>query len=691
MESARLPEELNADQQLEHGFEPVRSREPSRLMRSMRLDSADRVTLSASRPLIPPSPRSAMFFPLVVLVAVLPGLVALTAWDLTPPGPWWGLRGLAILDGEIFDQVPDSSSIAPNNEAAAYRAIAYQPPLYAWLESIGFWLSAEHDPLAGVLPSYIAGGAVVVLSYLHGRLWRGGGLGLTAALLVGFNHELLLRLQVASPSTLALAGTLAALLCYGWHVRAIAESAGPWPWAGPKFWAIAGGLSLGVSLLSMAWFGLIVIPIVILHQVYLWAGLPRATGSAVVPGGAIGSRWSWLRNLWRERQSLAHASLALGIAAAVALPWHLMMFRLHGWEAFASLAASTAEGQFGSRLESGLLSRLLDLAPASVPLAVFGGIRSIRQALIDENNSHEAVGGAFWLFWLAVAVIAPGVWPTAPKMTLDLFLLVPLSLLAAQSVADLINRKVPVRSLAILAPATAASVAWWLSLNLREAFDDLLHGRADAATALGVHLAVDLVLILTLLTRKINLWARRRDDRQRFILAVFLITILVITVTAGMREVWFRHEETGDLLLLRTAILRRNRERPFNLLAVVGPEWVSAPPRLDRDRTDHGQGGPESARGTRRPTGGPLAPGGRLRFVLRTALPQLRQRDLAGVEELLTLQDSDAPVPRLIILSGSGLRLSYPVQSRLGLEAIHPGRSDMLEAYATPRSRPPKR
>jgi hypothetical protein len=38
-----------------------------------------------------------MFFPLVVLVAVLPGLYALKSWDLNPPRPWWGLRGLAVL------------------------------------------------------------------------------------------------------------------------------------------------------------------------------------------------------------------------------------------------------------------------------------------------------------------------------------------------------------------------------------------------------------------------------------------------------------------------------------------------------------------------------------------------------------------------------------------------------------------
>ncbi len=52
-----------------------------------------------ARPLVRPASRSAMFFPLVVLAAVLPGLYALNWWNLTPPGPWWGLRGLAVLDG----------------------------------------------------------------------------------------------------------------------------------------------------------------------------------------------------------------------------------------------------------------------------------------------------------------------------------------------------------------------------------------------------------------------------------------------------------------------------------------------------------------------------------------------------------------------------------------------------------------
>ena len=116
------------------------------------------------------------------------------------------------------------------------------------------------------------------------------------------------------------------------------------------------------------------------------------------------------------------------------------------------------------------------------------------------------------------------------------------------------------------------SVAWWASEDLRGAVDDLVHGRADAATALGLHVALDLILASIWFTRRLDRWARHRDDRQRQVLACFLLTVLAITVGTGVREVVFRHSETHDLLTLRTMILRRNRDRPFDLLAVVGPD-----------------------------------------------------------------------------------------------------------------------
>ncbi len=106
----------------------------------------DDSAMQLARPLLRPAPRSAMVLPLVVLVAVLPGLVALNTWDLTPPGPFWGLRGLAVLDGLLLDQTPAALDIKPAREAAAFEAVAYQPPLYAWLVALGFWLSADRNP-----------------------------------------------------------------------------------------------------------------------------------------------------------------------------------------------------------------------------------------------------------------------------------------------------------------------------------------------------------------------------------------------------------------------------------------------------------------------------------------------------------------------------------------------------------------
>ena len=240
---------------------------------SVALASSGAIAMPIARPLIRPAPRSAMVLPLVVLIAILPGMVALNSWDLTPPGPLWGLRGLAVLDGQVLDQIPTADQIKPVPESAAFKAVAFQPPLYAWLEALGLWLTADRNPLASVLPSYIAGSLIVILVYLHGRLWRGAGLGLTAAILVGFNQNLLLRMQEATPTTLVVCGILAVLLAYGWHERTAEESARPWIWAGPTFWAMAGGIAIGLALLSLGGLAFIVIPIVLLHQVYLSASL----------------------------------------------------------------------------------------------------------------------------------------------------------------------------------------------------------------------------------------------------------------------------------------------------------------------------------------------------------------------------------------------------------------------------------
>lgn len=430
---------------------------------------------SLARPLIRPAPRSAMVFPLVVLIAVLPGMVALNSWDLTPPGPLWGFRALVVLDGHVLDQMPAADEIKLVPESMAFRAVAFQPPLYAWLEALGLWLSTDRDPLASVLPSYVAGALVVVLVYLHGRLWRGAGLGLMAAVLVGFNQNLLLRMQEATPNTLVVCGILAALLGYGWHERMAVESARPSSWAGPAFWAVLGGVALGLAFLSLGGLAFIAIPIVLLHQFYVSASSASSSQRPL-------TRFWWLGR--RESPGLVNGSLTFFVALAVALPWFVLMVNSHGWQALAALC--TPPDVMDPQLS--LLSRLIKLAPVTLPLGLFGAVWAIRSALVAESETRETVGGSFWVVWLAVAALAPTVWPSGPRSAFDLLLLIPLSLLAAQTIADLANRRVSIRALIAVAPATAMSITWWASADLNGALDDLIHGRADSATALGLHL-----------------------------------------------------------------------------------------------------------------------------------------------------------------------------------------------------------
>lgn len=609
------------------------------------------------RPLIRPGPPSAMVFPLVVIVAVLPGLIALNSWDLTPPAPLWGLRGLAVLDGYWVDQTPVAESIKPAQEKAAFQAIALRPPLGGWLIAMGFWSTADRDPLAAVLPSYIAGAAAVVLVHLHGRLWRGTGLGLAAAILVGFNQDLLLRIQEATPDTLGMCGASLALLCYGWHERSMAGTTGEAWWTSPTIWAMSGGLALGLTILAIGSAALLVVAVVVVHQYYL---------GACDPALKRGSRGRRVRFSLRDWPNLIDGSLALLVAGAVAAPWFLVMIRRHGWESAA--LGFMPHGLLDDEPRA-LASRLIELAPAALPLAIHGAVRAVREALVDESNSPATTGGSLWVVWFGLGSLALSGWSEGPRRVLELFVLTPLCLLAAQSIADLVNRRVPIRSLIILAPATAVTVAWWASANLNRAVADLANGHADAATVLGLHLGLDLVVASVVIIGLLNRLTRRRDRPQRAILAVFLITVLLITVGDGCREILFRHSETTELLSLRSMILRRDREAPFALLAVVSPTSTAA-------RADS----------TIPPAQRPSL-GGRLRYILKTALPRLPQRDLEALDELDALPD----VERLVILVGAEHGLSSATLARLNLESIHPGRSGILDAYATTRLRRPRR
>ncbi len=596
-------------------------------------------SVSPARPLLRSAPRSVMFLPLVVLVAILPGLYALRNWDLNPPGPWWGLRGLAVLEGQILDQT-DLPGLPAGLEQRTYRAVALQPPLYAWLEAAFLFVSGDRNPLATVLPSYVAGAAVVVLVYLLGKLWRGPGVGLVAAVFTGFNRALLSQMQQATPTTLALAGALASVYGYARFLEANEGKRGRW--------IVLGGIGQGVSLLAVGAMGLSVIPMILLHRAVVGP-------SALMEVRTKGMRW------WRDHPTLLAGALSVAIAMMLAAPWYMIMFGRHG---MGFLAALIAPPQLLGPPSPGLLGRMVELAPAALPFALYAAAIALKRALTVEDENRVTSGGALCLAWLSVAAITPMVLSRGPRPALNLFLMVPLNLFAASAIADLSARRIPARALCWLAPASAATVAWLTSTHLQSAASDLFAiRRPDPASALGMHLALDLIVVMMVVVRGLDRWARRRDDRRLAVLGGCLGAVLAVTVAWGLNEVRFRHRETGDLLALREAIVREQHLRPFSTLAVVGP-------RLAED--------PGSGAGSWRPSG-------RLRFLLRAALPNLAQIDLTSVDDLRKLPGDR----RLVVFAGAGPRLDYASQSRLNLEAIYPGRTGELEAFAT-RAESPK-
>jgi len=581
-----------------------------------------------AQPLICPAPRSSTFFPVVVLVAILPGLYALRNWDLNPPGPWWGLRGLAVAEGRLLDQTT-MPGLPPGPEARSYRAVAMQPPLYAWLEAVGLTLSADRAPFASVLPSYAAGALIVLLVYGLGAMWRGAGVGLVAAVLTGFNHALLVQMQQATPTTLGLAGALAAVYGYGQFLEAN---------EGRRFgWIALGGVGLGLSLLSVGVLGLAVVPTILLH---------RAALAPASPSWRRGGPRRW----WRDHEALAAGVLAVAIGLLIAGPWHGLMLARHGRAFVSVLIAPPQASEFGG----GLVSRLVDLAPATLAFGLYGAYRSLRRLLSSRDEDRSAVGGTLCLSWLLVAAIAPMVLSEGPRPALNLLLLIPLNLFAAAVIVDLANRKIDARALCLLAPASAATTAWWTSTHLRGAASDLLAMRApNSNSTLGLYLAGALAVMMLGIVCGLDHWSRRDDHRRRIILGGCLALVLGGTVAAGLREVRFRHRETSELLSLREAILRRHAARPFTTLAVVSSSPGNDP--------------------------GAAKPGGRLRFLLSATLPMLAQIDLVTIDELRKLPGNQ----KLVILSGTKGRLDYASQSSLGLEAIYPGRSGELEAFAT--------
>ncbi len=643
------------------------------------------------RPLLRRTFTTTMFGPLAVLIAILPGLYGLSHWDLTPPGPWWGLRALAAIDENLWiDQTPMTSAISQGTENDALKVIATQPPLYVWAEAILLRLSPSRSPLTCVLPAYFFGAVLILLVYGQARTWSKPGTAIIAAWIVGFHPRTLDAMQRASPATLGAALVVASLQFYSVHI--LAGQGGRI--RGRILYAVGCGACLGLSLLTMGLVGLIIVPIIALHQLALNAG-----------ESPLERPRHWYE-AWRALPGLFYGSSAMIVAVAIAAPWHVWMSMVHGSEFWANL--SEPSRSLGS-LNRGPVLHLLDAAPVFLIPALYSGLLSIRnwfagskssgqssdqltqpewrERFARDNLEQDRDGLFLWTIWAVVALALSIYWPLGPTSTVGLLLTCPLALLAAHTIRGLSQRQIPAKLLIRFTPLIVLAFGWWVSADVRLAVAlGLTQGFAAAFTGrYGNALIATLLLSAAswVIGSVAKNWIRRNDMRIRLVLAIEIFSLLIFQMILGINELRFRHEITRQLLDLREAIVRRNQSFPIEHIHLVGsisPRDLAALRPFD---TERGSLIPSRPLDTRpNPTG--IDPAGRLRFILRSALPKVPQTDHKSVDSLF-----GAPVSQsLVILVGTDSRLSIAEQSRLGLEPIHPGVAQILTAFASsPRNR----
>jgi hypothetical protein len=104
---------------------------------------------------------------------------------------------------------------------------------------------------------------------------------------------------------------------------------------------------------------------------------------------------SWHPN-WRDNAGLVNGVLAVVIALAIALPWFIWMVLSHGWRPMRVLGIPPDALLADDHMS--LLPRLIELAPATLSLGLFGAVQAVRSALVDEVNTHERGCECFGLF-----------------------------------------------------------------------------------------------------------------------------------------------------------------------------------------------------------------------------------------------------------------------------------------------------
>ncbi len=491
------------------------------------VDDARLLQLAAHRPkdVFPILERAAALMPLVFVLSVLPGVVALQSSTLSERDAQWRLKGLELSTApSMFDAVDPAAS-------SSVTALKFQPPLGSWLiAAADRWLPFDSNSLP--LLEYLSAACLVPACFFLMSRLAGRRVGFLAAALAAFHGTFLQQYRHAGPQALAVAAALVAFWGFLGHIWQATEIV--------SIDLLIGGLALGVCLLAGGPLAFAVIGVLFLVSLvridpYVETRLGGFARSAPTASTNRG------RRLW----SAWHAVRSLGVLSATAFAaggwWELMMLYSYGRQfgaawlfAYPAATPSAAAGEAAHSSDAGLqiFSELFAAGGALAGLTVLGlwiiGRRTFARGSAY-NPGHAEMRGPlrFVAIWAVVSalVFAAAIWSRgSSSLYLDmwrLFFSAACVCMAAVAIDGVIRRKISLLEFVCLTFATVG--CGYAFLRIEEL--------VPQASMRGVLIALAVSLLLA---RAVQAFCRRGEMREWLLISGLLAAFVLGDAALGI-------------------------------------------------------------------------------------------------------------------------------------------------------------
>jgi 4-amino-4-deoxy-L-arabinose transferase-like glycosyltransferase len=518
------------------------------------VDDIQLIQLAAHRSatLFPLLRRTTALAPLVVLLAVLPGLHALAFFNLDSTGALWGLKSLAVLQATTIDEF-----IAPSPIGAA-DSMQSQPPLGCWLTALMMTLYGTSRPVSVVLTSYLSTVGLVVVTYFLARRLGGPRVGFWAALLLACHGPILAQAQ--QPAPIALSSMLAASAILGFitHLQEV-DGALSRP-------LLYGGIALGLCLLAGGALATVVVALLLIQVLWLRDSRPRANG---MTPRTLPRWWVALGGL-RSLAILSMTGFAVGGWWILTVPSLVDSGFWREWLALMPIDPDSVGLVVSSGVLAGLIEtfarRMNDVASLLCGLSLLGVWRACRE-MFATNDEQRRRSLRLLLLWSGFAVVvwlwsASGstAWSRGSEYS-ETFFAVPWVLLAAFAIEEIAQRRVhwlgvvAVVCLSILAIFRYPPELRWQELTLPMAIGLL--------TLAGV--------LIGLTEARPRTIAGDRDARLRLLLTTLVVGIVVANATAGLSSVQVADGDDQHLAVFREELSSLAEAGQWRLIAENDP------------------------------------------------------------------------------------------------------------------------